>query len=610
LRRDGVTLRLEPQPAKVLAVLIRNAGQVVARAELATQVWGSETFVDFEQGLNYAIRRIRIALEDLAESPRFLETLPKKGYRFIAPIANEPVDRSEEEPTLPAESSAQNKPQRHSRRLLIWAGVGLLSLAVIALGALAALKYGRRPVAASGDHRIQSIAVLPLHNLSQNRDQEYFSEGMTDELTTVLAKVDGLRVISHSSVERYKEGTTPLPQIARELGVDAVVEGTVMQAGNRVRITTQLIDARTDTHLWAESYERELPDVLALQDALAHDIAEEIRPRVAASQDAHATAAQKTDPEAFDAYLRGRYLWNQRNPEFRDKEIEYFQSAIVKDPGFALAYSGLADCYVLGGWGSKLEHPLPEQYAIAEQYARKAVSLAPDLPEGHVSLGSVLFRQRRFIEAKNELRRAIELNPNYSMAHHFQSAYLFAVGLKEDALAENERALQLDPFGVAVNSFRVMMLTDLKQFAQALEQAERLTEIANETPNTYKLKARIYWLQDRIPEAIESERKFGVLSNLPRWVRDQDELSALYSRGEEHVVSLRAANLMERDRNALEAAYQYARVQNRDKTLQNLKAAWPVADPTMEAEMKYAPEFEFLQGDPKYVEFLSHVNVR
>jgi TolB-like protein/DNA-binding winged helix-turn-helix (wHTH) protein/Tfp pilus assembly protein PilF len=590
LRRDGASLKLEPQPAKVLGVLIRSAGRVVTRAELAQQVWGEETFVDFEQGLNYAIRRIRIALDDVAERPQFLETLPKKGYRFIAPVSHAPQNKA---PALsavaPASTAVPPSKPAQSRRTLLWISAATLLLAA---GIFTTVRLSRRNGEAAVGRPVQSIAVLPLRNLSNDPEQEYFSEGMTDELITDLAKVNGLRVISHTSVERYKQGTTPLPQIARELGVDAIVEGTVTRAGNRVRISAQLIDSRTDMHLWAESYERELPDVLALQDVLANDIADGIRPKVASKQSASLSESRKTNPEAFDAYLRGRYLWNKRNSQAIGKATEYFQEAIQKDPNFALAYSGLSDCYWIG-WGAKIDHPL------AEQYARKAISLAPDLAEGHASLGMILIHNRDLDAGQKELRRAIELNPNYAMAHHFYSTYLLSVGLTDDALAESDLALQLDPFGVAVNSMRTFILIDSNKLDQALTQANRVAEIAPQTAPAYELLSRVYWLQGRVPEAIDADRKSGTINLFMQWVRDQDEVEAVYTRSGVQAARLRAAQFNEKDKGAFSAAYLYGLAKDNDQAFENLDAAYSRKD-EISLEIKTAPEFASVRNDPRY----------
>ncbi|HVP49889.1 MAG TPA: winged helix-turn-helix domain-containing protein, partial [Candidatus Bathyarchaeia archaeon] len=335
LRLAGTPVKLQPQPAKVLAVLIRHAGEIVTRHTLVEEVWGAETFVDYEQGLNYAIRQIRTVLGDDADQPRFLETLPKRGYRFIAA----PSGAVEEVP-LPTSAPA---PSVERPRFPWRVAVACLVLGGIAATVIVGLNWNRlrqRWWPAMGGHRIESLAVLPLRNLSHDPEQEYFSDGMTDQLITDLAKYGGLRVISHTSVERYKGTQRPLPEIARELGVDAVVEGTVTRSGDRVRITAQLINARSDAHLWAETYQRDTRDVLALQDELARDIAEQVRIKVTPKDQSRLTAARIVSPQAYDAYLRGRHLWLQRTPGAIASAIGYFQQAVREDPGFALAYSG------------------------------------------------------------------------------------------------------------------------------------------------------------------------------------------------------------------------------------------------------------------------------
>jgi TolB-like protein/DNA-binding winged helix-turn-helix (wHTH) protein len=302
LRRNGTSLKLQPQPAKVLALLLSRPGEIVTRQDLSQQVWGSETFVDFEQGLNYAIRQIRSALQDDAEHARFLETLPKRGYRFTAAVT------SSSPPTIepPAPVAHLSEPRKVVLRyaLAFLAAVGLAGalILVMDLGHLRQRLTGKARIP-----RIDSLAVLPLHNLSHDPEQEYFSDGMTDELITDLAKFGTFRVISHTSVERYRDTKRSLPEIARELGVDAVVEGTVTKSGDRVRITAQLIEARSDRHLWAESYERDLRDVLAMQNELSRDIATEIQIKVTAQGKIPVAGGRLVNPEAHEALLKGRY---------------------------------------------------------------------------------------------------------------------------------------------------------------------------------------------------------------------------------------------------------------------------------------------------------------
>jgi serine/threonine protein kinase len=403
-------------------------------------------------------RRFQSA-QDLAVA---LEAVSDPG-RFIASLSDESA--IEEVPASTIEPAPQVARRKFPRQLV----AACLVLGVIATALIVGLNWDRlrrRWLPAAGAHRIESLAVLPLHNLSPDREQEYFSDGMTDQLITDLAKFGGLRVISHTSVERYKGTQRSLPDIARELGVDAVVEGTVTRSGDRVRITAQLIDARTDAHLWAETYQRDVRDVLSLQDELSRDIAEEVRIKVTPEERSRVTAARTVNPQAYDAYLRGRHLWLQRNPGAIASAIDYFQQAVREDPSFALAYSGLADCYWVG-WGTKVDIPL------AEQYARKAIALQPELAEGHVSLGVALGYRHEMAEAGQELRRAIELNPNYAMAHHLYADYLRSVGRLADAIVESDRTKQLHPLYIALNKMPTLILKNSQHNDLTLDKNRR-----------------------------------------------------------------------------------------------------------------------------------------
>src|SRR5213594_2647771 len=284
LRKQGTRMKLQEQPLQMLQVLLQRPGEVVTREELQQKIWPSDTFVDFDHGINNAIKRLREALGDNTETPRYIETLPRRGYRFIGKIEREAP-------------------------------------------------------------RFRSLAVLPLENLSRDPEQEDFAEGLTEALITTLAKIGELRVVSRTSVMQYKGVHKPLREIARELEVDFVVEGTVLRAGRRVRITAQLIDAPKEMHLWAESYEGGLRDVLTLQAEVARAIAREVQVKLTPEERAHLAQVRRVDPEAYEAYLKGRYHWNRHSAEGFGKAVQYFQEAIAKDPTYAAAYTGLADCF-------------------------------------------------------------------------------------------------------------------------------------------------------------------------------------------------------------------------------------------------------------------------
>src|SRR5204863_8928915 len=359
LRKRGIKVKLQDQPLQILHMLLEHPGEIVTRDELRQIIWPSDTFVDFEQGLYNAVRRLRDALNDSAEKPRFIETLSRRGYRFIGTV----------------EASVK---------------------------------------------KIETLAVLPLDNLSRDPQQDYFAEGLTEALITTLAKIGELRVASRTSAMQYKGVRKPLPEIAKELGVDAIVEGTVLRAGDRVRITAQLIDAPRESHLWAESYERDLRDVLSLQTEVAQAIARQIRIKLTPIDEARLGAAPAVKPEAYESYLKGRYHWNGHHGI--RKAIPFFEEAIGIDPTYASAYAGLADCYsALMAWGQVSPN---DGCVKAKVLALKALALDGTLAQAHTSLALATMYEYDFSGAEREFERAIELNSKYATAHHFFGYYL------------------------------------------------------------------------------------------------------------------------------------------------------------------------------------------
>jgi TolB-like protein len=340
LRKQGVKLRLQGQPFLVLAVLVKRAGDLVTRAELRAELRTEDTFVDFDHSLHNASARIREVLGDSAENPRYIETLPRRGYRFIGK-----VDRVSSE-TKPVVDRAQAETPR-----------------------------------------IQAIAVLPLENLSGDSAQDYFADGMTETLITTLAKIGALRVISRTSAMQYKSVRKSLPLIARELNVDAVIEGSVLRDGQRVRITTQLIQAGTDQHLWAESYQRDFRDVLSLQSEIARQVASEIKVLVTPEEKARLSTTRPVNPCAHEAYLKGRFYWNKRSRESANRALTYFQQALDIDPTYAQGYAGPADSYAIVGYYNALAPT--EAYPKAKAAAMKALELDPSLAEPHATLGVI-----------------------------------------------------------------------------------------------------------------------------------------------------------------------------------------------------------------------------
>jgi TolB-like protein/DNA-binding winged helix-turn-helix (wHTH) protein/Flp pilus assembly protein TadD len=471
LRKGETLLHLPPQPCKVLALLASHPHKVFARQEIQREIWGGETFVDFDQGLNAAIRHIRTALCDDADTPRYIETLPRRGYRFIAEVDGQTATATRA-PLAPSRALRLSS----SRRPFALA----LSLAVAGVAAVLVWRI-ERIVRRTPPMRIQSIAVLPLENLSHDAEQEYFADGMTDELITDLAKIHTLRVISRNSMMQYKGRHKPTLQIARELNVDALVEGTVMRSGDRVRITAQLIETANDRHLWAESYEGDLHNILALQAKVAQGIAQEVRAKLNPQEHIRLTSAPPVNAEAHEADLRGLYELHGITAESTEtlkshsilKAIAYFQQALTHDPSDALAYSGLADAYT--DLSTEYRAPL-EVMPKAKAAAVKAIELDDTVAEAHASLGYVaLIFDWDWSSAEHEFRKALELNPSLARAHAGYAEYLlFKVGRSDEAIQELQRAYALDPLlplthgDLAWFSFLARRYTESIQAAQTV----------------------------------------------------------------------------------------------------------------------------------------------
>jgi TolB-like protein/DNA-binding winged helix-turn-helix (wHTH) protein/thioredoxin-like negative regulator of GroEL len=440
LRKHGVRLRLQGQPLQVLAALLKSGGDVVTREELRAQIWTTDTFVDFDHSLHNAIARLREALGDSAERPRYIETLPRRGYRFIAPVdAGDPSAPSGAADSAPSANLPGQLRLTKSHALLLTTVFALLVISIVFWLA----RTGGAPTSAAP--RLNSIAVLPLDNLSGDPSEEFFADGMTDQLITDLAKVGSLRVISRTSILRYKGTKKGLPEIARELHVDAIVEGSVIRSGRRVRVTAQLLQAATDQHLWAETYDRDIGDVLKLQGEVADAIAQQVRAQLTSQQQAQLRRAATVDPAAYDAYLKGRLYFSTEftKPDSLKKAQHLFQEAIQKDPNFALAYAGLADTYVYLAFSGALQKD--PAYQSAKQALAKALQLDDTIGETHDTLGVLNWQfDWHWDAAEREFNRAIALAPSYSCAHEDRAIFLAAVGRRSEALAEIAKIDQLD----------------------------------------------------------------------------------------------------------------------------------------------------------------------
>jgi TolB-like protein/DNA-binding winged helix-turn-helix (wHTH) protein/tetratricopeptide (TPR) repeat protein len=476
LRRDGVRVRVQEQPLRILDALLAAPGEPVTREALRQRLWPDDTFVDFDNGLNRAINRLRAALGDEADNPRFIETLERRGYRFIAPVTP-PEAMPGGAPPSPAEQPPVTEPPSttgRGRSRVAWLG-GAGAVVALAVLLIAVVPSLRRGTDQSGRVPIQSLAVLPLANLTGDPAQDYFSDGMTDALITNLASLPALRVISRQSVMRYKGSAKALPEIARELGVEGVVEGSVVRSGGRVRITAQLVHAPTDRHLWARTYERRLEDVLTLQGEVSRAIAEEVRATVGELENRRLLSQGTVKPDAYDAYLLGRHQWNQRTEQSLDRALAYFQAAIAKDPDFALAHAGVALAYaprlVFG-------YVPPGQGLSAQKTAAlRARELDPGLGDAHAALGAARTLEWDWEGAEAEFRRAVEVDPNSSVGHLWYGWHLRARGRAAESMTERRRALELDPLNINVNRAVARDLAAVGQDEAAMAQWNRALEL-------------------------------------------------------------------------------------------------------------------------------------
>jgi TolB-like protein/DNA-binding winged helix-turn-helix (wHTH) protein/Flp pilus assembly protein TadD len=480
LTKHGKRIRLQEQPFQLLAMLLEKPGELVIREELRERLW-PKTLVDFDHGLNKAISKIREALGDSAENPRFIETVASRGYRFLAEVA---VVDNEQPETVAGDLVVHRDPgllrlidtDRSARRPHHALVLGLLGLGV-ALMLASYLSWSFYPWRHSLP-QIRSLAVLPLKNLSGDASQDYFADGMTDELITHLGQINTLRVISRTSAMTYKGDPKPLAEIARELNVEAVVEGSVLRSGERVRIIAQLIQLPADTHIWAQSYEGDIRDTLALQSRVARSIAEQIRGTLKPQEQAALEKSKAVNPEAYEAYLKGRYFWNKRTGDGLKKAVEYFNHAIETDPTYAEAYSGLADSYALSGdWEYGVLSP-QDAFRKAKATATKALALDDSLAEAHTSLAFALDLYGWDWEtAETEYKRAIKLSPGYATAHHWYAWHLFLMGRNSEGLFELRKAESLDPLSLIISADIADALCIAHLFDEAVQQSKKTLEM-------------------------------------------------------------------------------------------------------------------------------------
>ena len=531
LRKKGVKVKLQDQPCQILAMLLEHPGEIVSREDLRNRLWQRDTFVDFDHSLNTAIMRLREVLGDSSENPIFIETLSRRGYRFIAPVeeiaaSNASGERlpgpqsaphfgvSETAAVAPQDEQPGNRAPHYVQISTRAIAAAALLTATIALVSLLIFRYIRKPsVSSANSEQIKSLVVLPLEDLSGEKNQDYFADGMTDELIASLAKIRQLRVISRTSAMAYKGTHKPLSEIARDLHVDAVVEGTVLRAGNRVRITAELVQVSTDRHLWAETYESELGNVLTLQSQVASAIVNEIRINLTPEEQKRLATPRVVNAQAYEDYLKGRYYWNKRSEEGLTKAVEYYQRAADKDPQYALAYAGLADCYDL--LGSTIIGAIPSTEAApkAKAAALKALAIDPSLVDAEITLASIkLNYDWDWQGAESGFKHTIELNPDQATAHQRYSLYLTAMGRSQESLTEIKRAHDLDPLSLSINFSLAWRLYLARQYDQAIQQSRSTIDLDPNFVLAHLVLGQTYEQKGQFDMAIAELKKAASIS--------------------------------------------------------------------------------------------------
>jgi TolB-like protein/DNA-binding winged helix-turn-helix (wHTH) protein/Tfp pilus assembly protein PilF len=617
LRRNGLKVRLQDRPFEILKILLERPGEVITREEFRQRLWPADTFVDFDHSLNGSINKLRQALDDEADNPRFVATAGRRGYRFIAPVGGSGhlVAENATEPLAPeatvraAKQSSPDNPQtrRGASRRILWVAGSVMIVLVLATFSAGWRYLHRRPQ--TPPRRIM-LAVLPFQNLTGDPEQEYFADGLTEELITQLGRLhpEQLGVIARTSVMGYKRSDKRVDQIARDLSVQYVLEGSVRRTPDRLRITAQLIAVADQSHLWAQVYDRNPQDVLTVEDDVALAVANEIQVQLSPHQQTDLARGRTVNPEAYEAYLKGRYFWNKRTPDGLKRSADYFQVAIAKDPNYALAYAGLADAYVLlGGYGV-----IPQKDAMpkAKVAAQQALAIDDRLAEAYTSLGLIVEQYEwNWTEGGRDYRRAIELNPNYSVAHHFYAdGHLAAMGKTDEAIAELQKAHELDPLSPIIASDLGRHLCNAGRYDEAIAQFRKILEVDPDFALAHDYLSQVYEREALYPEAIAEMQKIKTVDSAPYTRAQLAHIYALAGRKREALQILDELKQTSKRTyvDPWTIAYIYVALKKKDLTFFWLEKAYAVRSPGM-GGLKFDPYWDKIRGDPRFQSLLRRV---
>jgi TolB-like protein/DNA-binding winged helix-turn-helix (wHTH) protein len=634
LHKNGRKLPLQEQPFRVLAILLERPGEVVTRQELQARLWPADTYVGFDEGLNTAIRKLRTAFGDSAGNPRFIETLPRRGYRFIAPVTeattanglpaianvagireDNAIADSEEAVSLPDYSALAPEGGKWP-----WKTAVLMTAFLVLALTVVAYVMRKHSSPGSGPAKRSMLAILPFQNLSNDPGQEYFSDGLTEETITDLGQLspENLGVIARTSAMAYKHTDKTIGQIGRELGVDYILEGSVRREGGKARVSAQLIRVSDQTHLWAENYDRELADMLDVQNDLGRSIAEQVSANLTPQRQIELSKKHIVNPEAYDLYLKGRFYWNQRTPGAIKESIGYFVQATAKDPNFALAYAGLADAYnisnVVGLYSPS------ESFPQAREAAMRAIQLDPSLAEAHAALGMEKSHYEFDLPgAEREFLKALEVNPNSPYAHLFYSnCFLLPMGRKAQAIAENRRAVEIDPLSLPINNFLGMTYMMAGDDDSAYRQFQHTIAMDPSFSLAHEYFSWFLTTTGRYEESIKEKEKGDVLSGASPEQAAAEAIvmeKAFKSGGEKRFwqkdleLELKAGQQPGASVSPFMLAADYAMAGQTDKAFEYLEKSYEEREGQDLTLLKFDPSYKNLRSDPRFSAMLRKIGL-
>ncbi len=614
LRRsdNGPRVRLPDQSFEILAMLLEHPGEVVTRDEVRERLWPTNTFVDFDHGLNNAVSRLRESLGESAESPRFVETLPRRGYRFIGKIDSREPKTSAQISKPDIENSMSSPQERVTARPSWWQRSvvpAVIAICVLTASLLAFSQRGR--LVGRSPINAKSIAVLPLRNLSGDATQDYFSDSMTDELITQLAKISSLRVVSSASVMRYKNENFSVPDIRRDLNVDVLVEGSVLRSGDNVRITAQLIDASTDRHIWADDYQGQMRDILFLQNKIAFSIATKVQANIAPSELRQGSQPHQVDPRAYDAYVQGRSYWFRSNtheaqPDDLPNSGAKFQLAIQYDPNYAPAYAGLADYYGLAAGDGII--PVVDGWKLSEEASRRALSLDQSLAEAHCALATkLMLYDWNWTEATWEIQRGLQSDSQYAELHHIYSLLLAYTGRFDESIAEAHRAEELDPLSQSTIVQRALRFS--RRYDLFLQEVDKT--FAQDPARVHKERAMVAKARKEFAREVEETNQ---QLRLEGCIHCADRLARAFANGGYRGwLDVRLSDLKKRSQqdghvSPFDFAEVYAAMGNTDMAMQYLESAYQEHTAEL-VRLQVNPAYDNLHSDPRFRDLVRRIGL-